>query len=411
MTSGLTILVICPHFEPDTAPTGVVMTRIVHELAAAGHRLHVVTSLPWYAKHRVEPAWQHVGWRNRSESRSWGSITRLDPFAGDNKRNLFRRALGFVGFSVTSAVAGLRAGERPDAVLVMSPPLTLAVTGWLVSRLRRAPLFLNVQDVFPDAAVETGAIRNKAVIAAARLLEKWSYARSAAVTVLSEDLADNLRAKVRPARRDRIVVIPNFVDTDAIRPMDRRTAYRGELGLGEGPVVMYAGNVGFSQSLDLVLDAARALPHISFVINGDGSARDNLQMRATSIPNLVFGDYQPAERLSEVLATADVHVIPLKSGLGRVSVPSKTYSIMASGRPAVAAVDPGTEVPRLITASDGGICVPPDDSDAFVAAVRHLVEHPDEARAMGARARVHVEGNVSPAAVAASYAELLRGRS
>ena len=411
MTSPLTVLVICPHFEPDTAPTGAVMTRIVHELAAAGHRIHVVTSLPWYAKHRVEPEWQHVRWRNRTETRTWGSVTRLDPFAGEDKRNLFRRALGFLGFSVTSAVAGLRAGERPDAVLVMSPPLTLAVSGWFVSRLRRAPLFLNIQDVFPDAAVETGAIRNKLVIALARILEKWAYARSKAVTVLSDDLADNLRAKVRGSRRDRIVVIPNFVDTDAIRPMDRLTDYRRDLGLDDRPVVMYAGNVGFSQSLDLVLEAARALPDVAFVINGDGSARDNLQMRAVDIPNVHFGDYQPAERLSEVLATADVHVIPLKRGLGRVSVPSKTYSIMAAGRPAVVAVDPGTEVPRLITSSGGGLCVPPDDVPSFVEAVRHLVGHPNEAAEMGARARVHVEGNVSPAAVAASYADLLLGQS
>ena len=143
---------------------------------------------------------------------------------------------------------------------------SLAVSGWFVSRLRRAPLFLNIQDVFPDAAVETGAIRNKLVIALARILEKWAYARSRAVTVLSDDLADNLRAKVRRSRRDRIVVIPNFVDTDAIRPMDRLTDYRRDLGIDDRPVVMYAGNVGFSQSLDLVLEAARALPDVAFVI-------------------------------------------------------------------------------------------------------------------------------------------------
>jgi len=407
MTAPLTILVICPHFAPDTAPTGVVMTRIVDELAALGHRIHVVTSLPWYAKHRVDPEWRHVGWRNRTEDREWGSITRLDPFAGDDKRNLLRRALGFVGFSITAAVAGLRAGERPDAVLVMSPPLTLGATGWFVSRVRRAPLVFNIQDVFPDAAIETGAIGNKAVIAAARILERWTYARSAAVTVLSDDLADNVRNKVRRRRRDRVVVIPNFVDTVAIRPADRLTEYRRELGIGEQPVVMYAGNVGFSQSLDLMIDAARALPAVTFVINGDGSARDNLEMRAAGLTNLVFGDYQPAERLAEVLATADVHVIPLKRGLGRVSVPSKTYSIMAAGRPAVAAVDSGTEVPRLISGSGGGLCVPPDDSTAFIDAIRYLVDHPVEAATMGDRARVHVEGNVSPAAVASAYADLL----
>jgi colanic acid biosynthesis glycosyl transferase WcaI len=385
------------------------MTRVVHELAALGHEIHVVTSLPWYAGHRVEPEWRHVRWRTRTTAETWGSVTRLDPFAGDDKRNLFRRALGFIGFSVAAAVAGVRVarGRRLDAVFVMTPPLTLGVTGWVIARLRRAPLFVNVQDVFPDAAVESGAITNRSVIALARRLETWVYARAEAVTVLSDDLADNLRAKVPAHRSWRIRTIPNFVDVEAIRPLDRLTDYRRELGLDERPVVMYAGNAGFSQSLDLMIDAARALPEIWFVINGDGAARRGLESRASELPNVVFGDYQPAERLPEVLATGDVHAVLLKRGLGRVSVPSKTYSIMAAGRPIVAAIDPGTEVTRLIDRSVGGTWVAPDDSEAFVAAVRDLVTDLDRARTMGRSARIHVESEASPAAVAMAYASLM----
>lgn len=405
----LRIAVVCPHFAPDSAPTGVVMTRVVHELAALGHEIHVVTSLPWYSKHRVEPGWRHVRWRTRTTFEPWGSVTRLDPFAGDDKKNLLRRAIGFLGFSVTAAVAGVRVarGHRLDAVFVMSPPLTLGVSGWVIATFRRAPLFVNVQDVFPDAAVESGAITNRTVIALARRLETWVYARAEAVTVLSDDLADNLRAKVPTHRAWRIRTIPNFVDVDAVRPLDRMTEYRRELGLDDRPVVMYAGNVGFSQSLDLMLDAARALPDVWFVINGDGAARRELESRAGDLPNLVFGDYQPAERLPEVLATGDVHAVLLKRGLGRVSVPSKTYSIMAAGRPIVAAVDPGTEVTRLVDRSGGGTCVPPDDSAAFVAAVRDLVSDLDRVRSMGRSARTHVESEASPTAVATAYATLM----
>ncbi len=385
------------------------MTRIVHELAALGHEVHVVTSLPWYAKHRVEPEWENFTWRTRTAAEPWGTVTRLDPYAGSDKRNLWRRALGFVGFSVTAAVAGSRVarGRRLDAVLVMSPPLTLGVSGWYVARRRRAPLVVNIQDVFPDAAVESGAITNRIVIAAARFLERWVYGRAEAVTVLSEDLADNLRAKVPRQRAWRVRTIPNFVDVEAVRPADRSTDYRRELGIDDRPVVMYAGNVGFSQSLESMVAAARALPDVWFVINGDGAARPELVRQARDVPNLVFGEYQPADRLSEVLATADVHAVLLKTGLGRVSVPSKTYSIMAAGRPIVAAVDPDTEVTRLVAASSGGICVPPDDASAFVDAVRSLVDLPDRGLALGRRARRHVESEASPAAVATAYAELL----
>jgi colanic acid biosynthesis glycosyl transferase WcaI len=402
------IVVLCPHFEPDTAPTGTVMTRIVAELAALGHELHVVTSLPWYRQHRIEPGWS--GRSIRTETTAWGSVTRVNPFPGDDKGHLLRRAIGFGGFSVLAGVAGLRAGgwfRRVDAVLAMSPPLTLGLTGWVVGLFRRAPLVFNIQDVFPDAAVRTGAITNRRVIAAARWLERVSYGRACAVTVLSDDLRANVNAKLKPDDHRKIHVIPNFVDTDQIRPLDRMTNYRNELRIGDEPVVLYAGNVGFSQSLDLVLDAARACPEITFLINGEGAARPALERDAARLPNVRFAPYQPIERLSEVLATGDIHVVPLRRGLGDVSVPSKTYSSLAAARPVVAAIDQGTEIPRLLRSAGAGISVEPDVSSAFIAAIRRLAEDPAEGRQLGASGRAWVERNASPQVVGQAYADLI----
>ena len=407
------LVVLCPHFEPDTAPTGVVMTRIVEELVALGHTVHVVTAIPWYRSHRIEPGWH--GRLVRSEITSWGSITRVHPFPGRDKSNLSRRALGFGAYSLLAGVQCLRVGgwlRRSGAVIAMSPPLTLGLTGWVASRLRRCPLVFNIQDVFPDAAVETGAISNRTIIAAASRLERLSYLAADAVTVLSDDLRDNVVAKLQAARGDRagdtVHVIPNFVDTDAIVPADRSTPYRVELGLGDGPVVLYAGNVGFSQSLDLMLAAARQLPEVTFLINGNGAARTPLETAAIDIANLRFADYIEPSRLSELLATGDIHVVPLRRGLGRVSVPSKTYSIMAAGRPVVAAIDPDTAVPRILAESGGGIAVPPDDAPAFVEAIRLLVEDPDRGTRLGALGRAWVEREASPTAVGAAYDVLLR---
>lgn len=406
----LRVVVLCPHFEPDTAPTGVVMTRIVHELAARGHELHVVTALPWYRQHRIEPGW--AGRWVRRERTLWGSVTRVHPFPGGDKRDLLRRGLGFLGFSALVGVCGLRAGgltRRADAVLVMSPPLTLGLTGWLVGLVRRGPMVFNVQDVFPDAAVATGAITDRRVIGLASWLERLTYRRARAVTVLSGELRDNVAAKLPSRQRSKVIVIPNFVDTGAVRPRERLTPYRAEHGIGTEPVVMYAGNVGFSQSLGLLVAAARALPHVTFVVNGEGVARAELERDAADLPNVRFVDYQPPERLAEVLASADVHVVPLKAGLGAVSVPSKTYSVLAAGRPIVAAIDPGTEVPRLLELSGAGLTVPPEDPQEFVAALERLVSAPEEAREMGERGRAFVEEHVSPAGVAEAYESLLRG--
>jgi colanic acid biosynthesis glycosyl transferase WcaI len=402
------LVVLCPHFDPDTAPTGRVMSRIVAELAARGHELHVVTALPWYRGHEVEAGWEaRVG---RREITPWGSITRLNPFSGGDKRNLVRRALGFAGFSVLAGGAGVAAGgpfARADAVIAMSPPLTLGLTGWLVARTHRAPLVFNIQDVFPDAAVRTGAVTNRRVIAVASWLERVSYRAADAVTVLSDDLAVNVRAKLPESRAAAVHTIVNFVDTDVIGPADRMTPYRAELGIGDEPVVLYAGNLGFSQSLDLMLEAARRLPEVTFLINGEGARRDELVAAATGLANVRFGRFVPDDRLGELLATGDVHVVPLRAGLASVSVPSKTYSILAAGRPIVAAIDADTEIPRLLAESGAGVVVAPDDPDAFATAVADLVADPERRETTGRRARHWVLGAASPAAVAAAYERLV----
>ena len=404
------LVVLCPHFEPDTAPTGTVMTRIVAELVALGHEVHVVTALPWYRQHRIEPGWG--GRLVRREVTDWGSVTRVHPFPGDDKSRLARRAVGFLAYSLLAGLVGVRAGgwfRRVDAVIAMSPPLTLGITGVAVAAVRRGRLVFNIQDVFPDAAIETGAITNPLVIRAAGCLERLSYRLAGAVTVLSEDLRDNVVAKLPAAAAAKVHVIPNFVDTDSIAPADRRTPLRDELGLGEGIVVLYAGNVGFSQSLDLLLAAARELPELTFLIAGDGAAKPALVAASAELSNVVFSGYVPQSRLGELLATGDLHVVPLKSGLGRVSVPSKTYSIMAAARPVVASIDPGTAVPRILADAGAGVTVPPDDADALIGALRELAADPAAARSMGERGRAWVEREASPRAVGVAYDQLISG--
>jgi len=407
MTRSLKLLVLCPHFEPDTAPTGIIITRLVRELAARGHEVHVVTALPWYRGHRVETGWE--GRRSRRERTAFGSITRVYPFPSADKRNIARRAVGFIGFCALAGFAALRAGRggrRVDAVFVMSPPLPIGLVGWAVARVRRAPMVFNVQDIFPDAAVATGAITNPRLIALGRWLERVTYHRAAAITVLSDDLVANVVSKIRPSRSGTVHMIPNFVDVDAIRPRSRETTYRSELDIGSETVVMYAGNVGMSQSLELLVEAARARPDVVFVINGEGSGRSAVEAAATGLTNVRFASFQPADRLAEVLASGDVHVVPLRRGLGNVSVPSKTYSILAAGRPILASIDSGTEVPRILAASGAGVSVEPDDPAAFVAALGRMLDDPASLEECGQAGRRWVEQHVAPAAVAQRYEEL-----
>ncbi|MCP4848761.1 MAG: glycosyltransferase family 4 protein, partial [Verrucomicrobiaceae bacterium] len=294
------------------APTGVVVSAIVDGLTGAGHDVHVVTSLPWYREHRVEDRWR--GRLVRRGHHGTATVTRLHPFPTD-KGNLVARALGFIGLTGLATVAGLAARGPFDGVIAVSPPLTFGAAGWLLALRHRCPLVFNVQDVFPDVAVEVGAIGSPRAIAFFRWLERATYRRADAVTVLSDDLAANVSRKVNVAdgtgRRPVVRVVPNFVDTDSIRPADRMTRYRVEHGLGDRTVVMYAGNLGHSQSLDLVVAAAdrhRDRHDLVYVVNGGGVRADDLRAAAAQRKNLMVVDYQPADRVPEVLASADLHL-------------------------------------------------------------------------------------------------------
>jgi colanic acid biosynthesis glycosyl transferase WcaI len=403
----LKIVILTPHFEPDTAPTGAVVTKLVEGLARRGHHIEVITSLPWYRLHKIEAGYE--GRLERREDTPWGSILRLHPFPAEDKTDIARRAASFLGFTALAAKKGRKGGDV-DVVLAVSPPLTLGVAGHRIARARNARFVFNIQDVFPDVVIELGILKNPALIRAARRLERHIYRKADAVTVLSDDLRQNVAG--RSGDPSKVRVIPNFVDTEAIQPQDPGNPdnqYRREHDLIGKTVVMYAGNVGFSQSLDLVIGAASATQedaNLVYVINGNGAARIDLERDAAGLPNVVFVDAQPADRLSELLAAADIHVVPLKRGLARSSVPSKTFSILAAGRPFVASVDPGSEIANIARDSGAGVAVPPEDAESFTKAIRRLADAEEERREMGQRARSFVETWASPAGVAERYEQL-----
>lgn len=374
----------------------------MNNLGAMGHELHVVTALPWYRDHAVEE-----GWRTRpvqNELRSWGKITRVHPFPTD-KANIPARALAFGGFTAIGLVAAVTARFDADIVFAMSPPLSLGVAGWLAARRRNVPFVFNIQDVFPDVAVETGTISSPKVISAMSKLERFVYDHADLVTVLSEEMQDNVAGKTSSPTE----VIPNFVDTDIFRPQPKENSYRAEFGLENKRVVMYCGNVGFSQSIELLADAARhfegrsGFEDLVFVVNGGGSAIAEVRRRGAGLSNFKVIPYQPVERVPEVLAAADLHVIPLRSGLAWSSVPSKLYKILAVERPVIASVDAGTEVGRVAVDAGAGVAIAPDQSEPLVQAIERLLQHPETLEEMGRQGRSWVEEWVTPSVAAKRY--------
>ncbi len=402
------LLLLCPHFEPDLhAATGEVMTRLTHALAERGHRVDVVTSLPWYHAHDVEPEWRGRPWR--VEHAAHGRIVRVWPFPTD-KTSVPARAVGFLGLTGLVAAAAV-SGPRPDAVIGMSPPIFLGEAAALAARRFGVPWVFNVQDIFPDVAVDLGALTNPRVITAASRYERRLYRSADAVSVLSRDQAANVRAKLPADQSDKVVEIHNFVDTDRVQPVERATEYRRRHGLGDRLVVMYSGNVGLSQSFELVRAAADRFVHrpdVVFVINGEGAARAEVDAWAAERDNVVVADFQPREAVSDTLGSADVHLILLKPGLAKSSTPSKLYGILAAGRPVVASIDAGSEVAVTVADADAGIVVEPAEVEPFCAAIGELLDDASRRHRLGANGRRHVETLLTPAAQAAAYEDLLQ---
>ena len=406
---SMRLLVITPHFEPDTAPTGIIVTSLVDQWVKQGHQIEVITSLPWYEKHEIENHWK--GKLFRREEKESVTVTRLHPFPQD-KNKLFQRLMSFLAFSFLAVITSLSKRGPFDAVVALSPPLTLGTVGKVAAVRHRCKLILNLQDIFPDVAVTLGKIKSRSSIKVLEKFEKFTYNGSDAITVLSKDLEENVNKKIdRKKNPPQIAVIPNFLISSSIKPQDRLTNYREEHQLGEKFVVMYAGNLGNSQSFELITKAAKKHEErddIVYVINGGGVMSNQLKQQANVLKNLVVIDYQPVERLSEVLATADLHLVPLRTGLGDVSVPSKIYSIFAAGRPVIASVDSGTEIERIVAESEGGIAVPPDDFDSFIFALESLIENSGLLKEMGNKATVWLENCYSSKTIADDYLDLIR---
>ncbi len=407
------ILLLCPHFEPDLhAATGEVMTKLVNGLAERGHVITVVTSLPWYRGHQVADEWRGRPWR--TEHTAWGKVIRCWPFP-TTKNNIPARAVGFLGQTSLATALAATTGKH-DVVLGMSPPIFMGDAAWAMAKKNRAPLVFNTQDIFPDIAVSLGALTNERVIALARRYEKSIYRRADAVTVLSKDQAANVNAKIRASSgdansEDKVHIIHNFVDLNRIQPVDRNNDYRRRYNLEDKTVVMYSGNVGLSQSFELVHQAALQWaddPNVHFVINGEGAAHASVAQWAEPLDNVTMIPFGPREDVPQILGAADIHMILLRRGLAASSTPSKLYGILAASRPVLASIDEGSEVCTVVRDAGCGLSVEPDDPWAFNQALEKLLTNRDELLQMGRRGRAYAESCLSPEAQAEAYEALFR---
>ncbi len=399
------ILFLTMYYQPDTAATGILMAELAEELAEQGHDVRVVTSMPHYSTNSI---WKE--YRGKFWTREWQGkilVQRVWSHVPVNKDKLLPRFFSYLSFTLLSAIAGLLM-RRPDIIVTPSPspPLTNGVSAYLLGKLRGIPFVTNIQDIYPDVAIRMGVMKNPSAIAGYKRLERFVYAHSCAITVISEGFRRNLTAKGVPA--DKISVIPNFIDTNFITPYPRRNAFSREQGWDDRFVALFAGNVGMSQGLDTVLNAAdrlRDIPDLLFAISGNGASKPALiaQVERMGLTNVQFLPYQPYDRVPELYSAADLGLIPLRRGFTNDSVPSKLFTIMGVARPMIAGVDAHSETADVIAEARCGLCVEPEDPDALADAIRTLYADRPRAAEMGRCGRLHVEAHFTRTSVAHAY--------
>jgi colanic acid biosynthesis glycosyl transferase WcaI len=297
-----------------------------------------------------------------------------------------------------------------DVLLIHAPSLEVWLPLAYNAVIRGKPVVYSVHDVYPAVGISLGIFHSKLIIHFITAMEKFCLNHSRKVRILSTSFAPAL--KKLGVREENLSLIYDWADTELIRPSPRANSFSKENGLSNHFVILYAGNIGLSQGLESVLDAAGRLanqPDICFVFVGDGTGRHALIERANAckLQNVRFIPFQPRERVSEVFASADISLVTLKKGSGLGSLPSKTFSIMASERPILASVDPDSDTWDLIQRAGCGICVPPESPDLLVDAIKVLKQDPQRRLDMGKRGQYYVLQHHSPASAAIQFEKLL----
>lgn len=406
---GLRILLLIIQFPPDVNSTGVLMAQLGEGLIARGHQVSVVTTFPHYQQFRV---WGEYRGKLAQRTLYKGmDVLHLWVYASGSKQKMLHRLLSYVSFNALAAAAGLVSREQYDVVLCTNGSFFTGITAAMIGTTKRIPVVYNVQDLYPETPVAAGQLTNRRAIATLAWIERLMYRLARHVTVITPVFKHNILGKGVPA--DKVSVIPNFVDTEFIRPLPKANPWSEAWALADKFVVTHAGNVGYVYDLETMLEAAALLRRereILFLIVGEGVAKPLLQRKAAALDldNVRFLPYQSHEILPWLRATSDVQVSLYKQAAARYSMPCKLYEIMASGRPILASADRASDVWNLVEDTGSGLCVEPGDSRALADAVLQLYRNPTCREAMGQRGREHAERDYSTQTVIAAYDALLR---
>jgi hypothetical protein len=400
------IIIVTHYFPPETGAPQARLSGLAAAWAADGDDVTVITGMPSHPTGVIPP--EYRGAIRRRERRDGYRVLRTWLYATPNE-GMARKTIGHLSFMISSVLLGGRASGSADVVVVSSPTFFAVGSGWLLARLKRARLVVEVRDLWPAIFTELGVLTSRPVIRLLERLELAAYAAADTVIVVSDGFRTNLIGRGVPAEKVHTIrngVRPGEFDPDALAD----TRLRAWLGACPGDcLVLYAGTHGISQGLTSVVDTAALLTDepIRFAFVGDGADKQRLQHRVAEhgLRNVTLLPGIPHEQVPALLAAADICLVPLRDvPLFSSFIPSKMFEYLAAGKPVVAALA-GEAAQILIEA--GAWVVAPADSEALALAIRTLAADPKRRQAMGRLGRSYVEKHFDRGALAQLYRKLL----
>lgn len=381
------VLIVSQYFWPEEFP----INEVAGTLAEKGVAVEVLTGQPNYPQGEIFPG--YLPWGCCQETYQGIRINRLPLLT--RGRKAWRLAANYLSFVLSGLLVApwVLRGKKFDVIFVYAPsPILQAIPALFLGRLKGCPVVLWVQDLWPESLAATGYVQNRLVLRLVGLLVRFIYRHADLLLVQSEGFIPPVEAL---ASGTEVRYYPNSVDASFSVPP---TASIPEVaGLGRGFSVMFAGNIGTAQAVEVIVKAATLLKghatDIQFVVLGEGSRREWMLQEAKrlGLSNLHLPGRFPVETMPGLMQKASVLLVTLRDReIFRATIPSKVQAYLAAGRPILACLN--GEGAKLVTGAGAGLAVPAEDGPALAAAILQLYRMaPREREAMGARGRAYYE--------------------
>jgi colanic acid biosynthesis glycosyl transferase WcaI len=379
------ILIYSANFAPEPTGVGKYSGEMAAWLVGEGHEVRVIAAPPYYPAWKIARGYRWPLYRRETIS---GADVRRAPLWVPKSPGGIKRSLHLLSFALTSfPLILMQLPWRPEVVITVAPAFMCAPAGLLAATLTGAKSWLHLQDFEIDVAFRMGLLKGKLLQRVALRMESWLLRRFDTVSTISSRMMERLLMKGVAAGR--ICYFPNWVDVSRAGSRRSRQSYRAELGIPEGATVaLFSGSLGGKQGLMVIPAAASLLQSradIVFVVCGDGVMKPRIEAAAAGLANFHLIPLQPKERVQELLAMADLHLMPQSPDAADLVLPSKLSGMLASGRPVIAACRSGTEIAEIV--AHCGMVVAPDDAAGLAGAVVDLADDPTRRRELGHRAR------------------------